>query len=278
MYKTKPYLLFEIQDGKVFQNSTSTLVLTSQSMIRFLENLETDKSLLTSEERIKEYFPNNHTDALKFLLDNGIIYKEKLPHFRFDEVHVVSNSKVFNEAVLYFSQDMEFTTILHAFESKPLDMHRLRENTLCLVFLNPFNLKIHEKIATEMRTIACISKFIFYYNHSLYMSNFHKPSWVNPCPKCFFYNVEAQLRGGPRNLSKNFQSMIDMMYVKETMFDIEAVLAPHDLLGVMNVLFTQIKSSTEFNSYTNVVHSFTQDFIKVNTDYAIHWELCDCYE
>jgi McbB family protein len=281
MYKIKPYLLFDLEGGKgkALQNNTSTVVVTSPAMARFLEALETNRTLIDSEESLKDYFPNNTEQALQFLLSNGIIYEYQKPVFTFEDIHIISNSKVFSDVFGLFFSDIFEGIKFHNDFSYGDKIDFLDDDSLCIIFLNPFSLGKFEKLVDSVSVHNCIVKVAFYYNHSLYLSNYHKPSWKNPCPKCFFYSLEAQLRSENKiEGSYNFQTLVDILYLKEIKFDFACVLKPYHLLGMMNTMLYQLDNPNEINSFANSVHDFKPGTHLFNADYAYHWEMCDCYE
>jgi len=277
MYKARPYLLFELEEGKtLLQNNTSTVVLSNKQIVQFLMALEQDKSLLNSADALSEFFQNNTHQVITFMLANGIIYKEEVPALAFKNVHIVSNLKIFSELFYKFSAgvfDNVYTVDID------LSGSNITEDDLCIVFLNPFELGEFEKLMGAIHKTNCIVKAIFCYNHSIYMANYHKPSWKNPCPKCFFYSLEAQLRGkGTSHGGMNFQTLVDVIYLKDIKFNAQAILEPYHLLGVINTLFNQLTHIRSFGDDVNLAHDFKLETGTVNADYTYHWEMCDCYE
>jgi len=277
MYKVKPYLLFETNKGTALQNNVATIFVTNTNMINFLVALEKDKTLVNSSSQIDAYFSGNSEKAIQFLLENKVIYEVTKPLFEFNEIHVISNSELFMDVFALFSKDMTYDVQVHNPDCCDTTFSFLNNKSLCIIFLNPFDLNKFEGFLDVICKYDCIIKPMFYYNHAIYMANYHRPSWKNPCPRCFFYSLEAQLRTGNYS-SVTFQTLIDMLYIREVKFDLEAILSPHHLLGVMNVLFSQLNSVQSFNSFVSAVHDFKLESITVNMDYSYHWELCDCYE
>jgi len=279
MYKARPYLLFDTQEGTILQNNIATVLLKNDKIINFLRNLETNKSLLQSEEKIRVHFPNNYTEAINFMLANSIISQDKFPVFKFDDIHIISNSQVFSDFFASLSKDVCENVNFYDIISYDTELGFLSDKSLCVVFLNPFDLREYIKLNDEIAKHDCIVKFIFYYGHNIYISNYHKPSWKNPCPKCFFYSLEAQLRGDQKGGgSINFQTLIDIFYIRDVRFNSEATLKAHHLLGVMKALFDQFAETHKINSFVNIVHELTLESSYVNTDYAYHWEMCDCHD
>ncbi|MCL2249526.1 MAG: McbB family protein [Oscillospiraceae bacterium] len=279
MYKVKPFLLFDLNDGALLQNNEVTIHLKKQSMIKFLRELQEDRTIINSQLSIGEHFPNNAEHAVQFLLTNKVIFEEIKPTFNFTDIIVYSNSQMFIEIFEFLAKGSLENVRFDSFEDGKFDFRDFHEDSLVILFFNPLELRIYEKTVETIRKIGCAVKVIFYYNHSIYMSNFHKKKWYNPCPKCFFYVIEAQLRGASKSHgSVNFQTLIDILYLHETNFKIECILNPLRLLGVMNELLNQITSPNNINSFVNIVHEFSLESSYENSDYSYHFEMCDCYE
>ena len=278
MYKIRPFLIYDIEIGTVFQNGLNTVVVKNKEVIELLKDLDKGKELEISEEKLKSYFPNNFEAALKFILNNNIIYEEIKPVFSFKDLHVYSNCDAFKTTLDFFIKDIDF------FEKK--EIHDLenynylpKKDDLAIIFLNPFELGEFKNVVDKFKETGCVVKFIFYYNNSIYISNYYKPEWKNPCPKCFFYSLEAQLRSYGQNPEYlNFQTLVDMFSAKEIKFKSEALLKPHNFIGVMDALFNQFKNINNFNAIVNEVWEISVETTYTNTDYCYHFDMCDCYE
>lgn len=278
MYKIKPFLIYDIEVGTVFQNSTSTALVKNKKLINFLKDLEINKKNTITENELKNYFPNNFEETLHFILTNNIIYRKIEPIFSFNDLYIYTNCNVFKEVSQFFIKDLDSFGKIE-FHNLEKSYSLPKEDDLCIIFLNPFELVEFEKIVNKFKEIDCVVKYIFYYNHSIYISNFHKPSWKNPCPKCFFYSLESQLRSfGNINENLNFQTLVDMFSVKEAKFKSWFLPKPYNFISVFDVLFNQFKSLSDFNSIVNLVHEISIETTYINTDFCYPWDMCDCYE
>jgi McbB family protein len=148
-----------------------------------------------------------------------------------------------------------------------------------MIFLDPFIYNDFICLDKYMKEQNIITKFVFYYNYSLYITNFYKYSWHTPCPKCFLSNLESHLRGSQYTDGLNFQLLIDLIYKKNLNFPVSADISSYDLLSLMFFLKKQL---LEFESNENyVVNELCEISLENNQtvkDNSVYWEMCDCYE
>lgn len=144
--------------------------------------------------------------------------------------------------------------------------------------MNPFNLKEYISINQKMSSFNnIIVKNIFYYNNKIYLTNFYKKSWRNPCPLCFFSNLESHLKGLTNIKQYNFQTLLDIIYEKNPNFSVEAKLERYDYIPVINAIQMEFVSENK-NREIDKVKSISLENYNVRYDYAYHSRGCDCYE
>lgn len=279
MYTIKSYLIHDIDDGCILQNGISTVIIKNDKLKRFLENVEQKGVQKISVDFIKQEFQEQYDDVTKFLLENQIIFEYHEPDLNWNKIWVISNDHTFSNYFKYSIEGSGEDIINLTITDNELDLDNLKENDLCIVFLNPFDINKYIEICDLIKEKNAIIKTVFFYNHSIYISNFHKKDWFNPCPKCFFYSLETQLRGGlTPNGSFNFQTLIDLLYSNEVKFNIETKLNPVDLITTMNVLSRDLRHTGNVNNIINNVYEIGLNLNELNEDIAYHWEMCDCYE
>ena len=144
------------------------------------------------------------------------------------------------------------------------------------IFLNPFNLEKYIEVCNQLIETKMTLRTSFFYNHSIYISNLYKKGWYNPCPKCFFYALETQLRASISS-SINFQTMMDLIYTKNSRFNVVSDLTHLDLNTIMTLLLKDIKFKENLNTINNV-YELDLGTYRLTEDSSYHWELCDCYE
>ena len=122
-----------------------------------------------------------------------------------------------------------------------------------------------------------VSRLGFYYNHNLFLSNYYKTEWYNPCPICFFGNLESSLRGKSKAFNTtSFQTLMDLIYKREPKFEIKNNFSNYSILLFVNTLLDELNYIN--NSHVNNVKYIDFNRNIVISDQSIHWELCDCYE
>ncbi|EJH6411503.1 McbB family protein, partial [Enterococcus faecalis] len=129
-------------------------------------------------------------------------------------------------------------------------------------------------IAKEKNVVV---KIIFSYNHHIYFSNFYKREWYNPCPICFFSELESQLRGEITSDTANFQTIIDLLYTKSQNFAIEYPLQKDDYFTIVYTIMRNLDSDLMKCDLDEVLSIDLNNHL-VTKDIAYHWGYCDCYE
>ena len=156
-------------------------------------------------------------------------------------------------------------------------MFLFKNTDLLIVFFNPFNLDKMNQIDLFAKKKNILVKFIFPYNNKIYFTNFYKKSWYNPCPMCFFYMLESQLRGETEENNINFQTLLDLLYAQKAIFDIHLPLDSSVYLQIIYHLARYLRNMPDDNKLDEVLEICLKDF-SVNRDIACHWGYCDCYE
>lgn len=277
MYKFKPFLLYHLkEDNYVIQNGEATVIITNNKLVDFLKYLEEEKTLECTDEIFEEYFDDQAPAAIEFLKHNHIISdNQTLPNnIKFENKFLISNDNTFKD---YFN----ITFSGYEFNYMNVDEclnYSFKENDLIIIFLNPFNLNEYRNLCDIVKETKAIIKMIFYYNHSLYITQYYKQSWYNPCPKCFYYSLETQLRGDINKGSFNFQTLVDLIYKQKPMFKLEANLLPKDFVIIMYILTKDFNNPSNLVNNINKVYEIDLLTMKINEDNCYHWEVCDCYE
>ena len=92
---------------------------------------------------------------------------------------------------------------------------------LYFIIQNPFDYIDFVNITDNLRELQAYTVVCFAYNSTLYMSNLYKKEWYNPCPKCFFSNIETSLRAKSKvTANATFQTIVYLIYNKETSFQV----------------------------------------------------------
>lgn len=274
MYKVNSYLINSFNDSCVIQTGTSTTVVQNQQLVEFLFYIENKKIKSLTDSDLEREFSDSKDIVVEFLLGNDILKMVKEPFFKYDKVWVISNDDIFNNLFNKFGNSvMPNIEIL-----EDDDFSKIKSNDMIVLFFNPFHLEKYINLMDSIKEKEAIIKTVFYYNHSIYVSNYYKKDWRNPCPKCFFYSLETQLRGTLSSNELNFQTIIDIIYEQNGLFNIEAELETIDYLKPIDILLSDIKFNKNPNQFVNKVYEISISKGTINQDYAYHWELCDCYD
>ena len=273
MYKIQPYIWQDIIKGQtIFQTKNSIVVVTNKKLRDFLVNLESEKVIELDDTILDSYFDEKEKGkVISFLLENGILTEKILKKMYIDQTVVLSNDDNFSKSMHFNLNDIKVINI------DEINTFNFKKNDLLIIFLNPFRLKILKKITQFIKTRNLIAKFIFSYNNSIYFSNFYRQSWYNPCPLCFFYALESQLRGDNSENNINFQTIIDILYAQEAEFSINLPLDSSVYLQIVYVLSKYLNKIPDDRQLDEVLELNLKDY-SISKDIAYHWGYCDCYE
>lgn len=276
MYKIIPFIWYELNENETFfQTKSASIVITNKKIITMLKDLERQQQTILDEKTVLNYFESEMvTKVLSFLENNKLLEKIKK-----------TNDKLTN--IVLHSDDVEFTKLFeYAFSERfsisyENDISDLEvkdiSSDLLIVFLSSFSFKKFERIVQISKIKNIIVKIIFSYNHHIYLSNYYKAEWVNPCPICFFAELESQLRGEVTTGTTNFQTIIDLLYTKSQTFSIKYPLQRDDYFTIIYTIMKNIDSDMS-NCELDEVLSIDLNNHSISKDIAYHWGYCDCYE
>lgn len=273
-YNIKPYLYYKTQDGHfMLQNKVNSLAVNNRHLIEFLTYLEKEDINKISENQIHEFFDNNNSFANKvtaFLENNDIIMADSKKEINFSMMKLLEYGN--NNLLKTVEEHVEGATVIN-------NINMIKDDDLLIVLINPFSLENLKSITDSLSSFNdLVYKIIFPYNNSIYISNYHSRKWNNPCPKCFFYALESQLRGSiSGDLSFNFQTMVDLFYTHNVEYKYEGLLERSDFIPVTNIL---LRDSLKINMDSDIddVYRINLSNYDVTKDTNYYWEMCDCYE
>lgn len=276
MYKIIPFIWYDLSENKTFfQTKESSVVITDEKLICMLKELEVSELTELDEKIIMGFFEKEITkDIIIFLEENKIIKEFQDKKSDFKNIILHSNDSEFSDLFKFTFSDEYLIYMVDSLNS--LKNIKLT-NELLVVFFNPFKFKEYEDIVKFAQESNITIKIIFSYNHHIYITNFYKKEWFNPCPICFFSELESQLRGEITNNTTNFQTMIDLLYSKSEKFHVEYPLVKKDYFTSMYVLMRNMNSNLEYCDLNEVLSINLRDNC-INKDISYHWGYCDCYE
>lgn len=277
MFKIYPFIITNYDDMSVLQNSINTVILKNKDMIDFFNWVDAKAEYEVSIQKISGFFNEITDDAIEFMKSNNLIEIITPKKISFKNVVVVSNDVTFLNSIKFNSGGHRENFIYEELQDNLSDYKIKGNDDLYIFFLNPFNYKRFTELVNIVRNNNVLCRFAFYYNYNIFLSNYYKKDWVNPCPLCFFGNLESSLRGKYSALNTvSFQTLLDLIYKKDPKFQIENLFTNYSISPLVNVILNELDIND--NSLINNVQYI--DFNKniVLMDEAIHWELCDCYE
>lgn len=276
LYKIIPFIWHDInEEDTFFQTKNASVVIKNKQLIYMLKELEEKEIVEINEDIFLNYFKKEHVKkVILFLENNKLIKKSISKNIKFEKIILFCNDSDFSELFNYaYSKDFKVKV-----ENSLLGVkENILDNCLLIVFLNPFHWKKYEEITELAKKTNVIVKMIFSYNHHTYLSNFYKNEWMNPCPMCFFSELESQLRGEVTENSLNFQTIIDLLYSKSEKFNIEYPLDRKNYIAIIYTLMKNLNPNLE-NCDLDEVLSINLTDCSINKDIAYHWGYCDCYE
>ncbi|HHD1613185.1 TPA: McbB family protein [Enterococcus faecalis] len=276
MYKVNPFIWHDLSEKETFfQTKLSSIIITNKNLVRMLKYLEKNEVINFEESLLSNYFRSNMiNNVLVFLEENKLIKKLDIENNKVNEVLVYTDDSEFSELFDYvFSEKF---TISHQSSISHLESKNM-DGKLLIVFLKAFNFKEYENIVNIAKEKNVVIKIIFSYNHHIYFSNFYKREWYNPCPICFFSELESQLRGEITSDTANFQTIIDLLYTKSQNFAIEYPLQKDDYFTIVYTIMRNLDSDLMKCDLDEVLSIDLNNHL-VSKDIAYHWGYCDCYE
>ncbi len=271
-WNIEPYIWIKNSDKTIIQTRKNTVFITSEALANFLIKIE-QEGLICLDTDIIEKSIENPDQAVTFLLENGIITKNITPIINEKkEIRYISNDKFFCKHLKLMQTD----NFIEMDEIKNLSIDELSQfDGLTIFFLNPFSQELLERLTEKIKLSNITAQCIFTYNNKVYFSNIYKKDWYNPCPLCFFSELEAQLRNGAGDNNMSFQTLLDIFYEKEGCFTSKLPLNSQDYYMIIANI---IKRTCSSRINVNVVFELDLNDYSTKEDVAYHWGYCDCYE
>ena len=276
MYKIIPFIWYDLNEKETFfQTKESSVIITNNFLISMLKKLESLEVVELEETMLLEYFNNESLEnVIRFLKENRLIKEKENMELNFNNIILYTNDSEFSELFRYtFAEEYSIIIVNSLTELKKFKFN----DELLFCFLNPFKFQEYEEIVEIGNNENTILKIIFSYNHHAYISNYYKKDWMNPCPRCFFSELESQIRGEITNNTTNFQTIIDILYSKSENFSVEYPLTKKDYISIIYVLMRNMNSNLEHCDIDEVLSINLKDN-SISKDIAYHWGYYDCYE
>lgn len=272
-----PFLIINYEEFSVAQNYKNINIINDKSLIKLLNRIDTEQISQISEELIFEYFGSRSEEAIKYMLDKSLICEKAEIILKYNKIILCSNDEKFLESFKYNSEGINIDIEYYKLDDKYNIDKPCNSDELYLFFLNRFNYKNYKNLVKIIKEKNILAKISFFYNNKIYVSNYYKKSWYNPCPLCYFSHVESSIRAHSELASQiSYQTILELIYKEDIDFKIENKFSNSDILVLINTIIDEIKNIR--NVRENEVKSIDYMSNSISYDTAIHWELCDCYE
>ncbi|NEW63121.1 McbB family protein [Granulicatella sp. zg-ZJ] len=270
MYKVNPFILSYLEESVVVQNSKGIFMTSDEKLISLLEYIDKEQIKKIDIKEIIDFLNNiDVNEVINLMISNFILKEDKLSLYHsmyIDKFSVITDNKVIQNILNFVESE---NIILEEIISLEADTQ--------IIILIPFNFKKLQDICSVLNNRNIQFTIVFPYNSKFYITNLYKKEWCNPCPRCFFSNLECSLRGFSKMYDMiNFQSIIDMIYFENTLFEIETPINKVDFLVIINEICKFFKR--DINYLANTVIEIDINDYTVKYDTCMHWELCDCCE
>ncbi|CYU71990.1 McbB family protein [Streptococcus suis] len=266
MYRFNPFIINHIESKAIVQSINGITVIENSKLIQYLEMIDSTGESYCLIEDIQQYFPEQTSEIVQFLTEANLIYELERNRKKIRNIGVYTNNGDLKEIIKKIGVDIS------VFE----DISQLKKFDCIFIFLNIFTPVKLYKICDDFRNYEIPFCIAFVYNSKIYISNLYLKSWYNPCPKCFFSNLESELRGFSQYEAEiSFQTIIDVIYSKNVAFEINTPLSNEFLIYVVNEIIKLKHSDTDISAFRIKEIDFKGS---VRYDVATNFELCDCFE
>lgn len=284
-YEILPFFLYKgVND--LLQNEHGITVINNKELSNML--LEWDKTLKKSVSYSELYsiFQNDTNDLISFLIEKKVLKIKQPLSIKIRNILIVSDDiriKSNLYSYLVYKNEANIQKLITVDTRNILNM-KLSPNDLVIVSLTKYNDKYAEALRELIISSNSFLLFGYYYAGNYYIDNFYKAEWYNPCHKCNFENIKAQLR--INNTEEiNYQEIIDDIYKADSEVIISAKLPNYQKDIISLELFLRLHDFIGDGNYSNIkpdslsiVEKIDLTTNKISKDFSIHWELCDCYE
>lgn len=277
-YHFFPYIINDFREQEIIvQNINNIVILKDKNIVKMFQEADKLGYETLDSELLDKYFGNDKKEVVEYLIEKKLIYEEEEYKENVKRVNIYTNDDVIYESLIFNIENNLDVNISfkyrNIYELLEEDFDNI-DNSLNIIVLNPFNYKVYCMLVEKIMKYDSIFQLIFYYNSKFYFSNYYRTVLKNPCPICFFSKIESELRAEAKIHLNSYQIIIDLIYRKKSMFETYLKMKRNIALPIINLVNNQINNIGN-NSFKNV-NSLDIKTGKIETDIAIHWELCEC--
>lgn len=285
-YKINNFIYHELPNKQIVVQSQNGIVeVFEDGMKNFIKII--DKEMPSKEitaANLQNYFGRNTTEAIEFLISYGILSQIEDLNFAINRIIFATNDiKLYNLVnFLHSNQDADnlFTAVLN---ENDLNDFSFDSQDLLVCFFNPYDRNLIKKTKGVADKYNMLIQIGYVYNNDVFIDNFYRESWKNPCHFCNINNIRNQLRTEVFE-EVTYQHILDDIFEKDSTFKVETAFNQSQIVFLCNTLlmnvnkFINIPRNTNYTGdLLNIIKLNMEDY-SVVVDTAVHWELCDCYD
>ena len=279
LYRFDQFIMMDLSDKEsIIQNTSGITKINHPQVIEFLKIIDRENVLTVEHKYIEDFFKELTPRVIEFFEKSSIINEVKKKE-EYSQILFFSNDKTINKSLNFNLEGssiefrIECIKSAESIDNKILEISNI-EDFLIIVVLNPFDYNMFVKSNDLLRKRNLKVVYCIGYNSKFYITNIFKREWHNPCPKCFFSQLEASLRAKNRNShSVTFQTIVDLIYSKNIKYTPELPVSNRNVIGLVQKLLSFDELDVERHA-----NEIIEIDLKGETQYdqPIHWELCDC--
>ncbi len=279
-YKLIPYLIHTDKNLTIIQNERTTCVLNDENLIDFFNLYDSSYDLSFTLSELKEKYGEKANWCLDYLLENALAIEIEQSRTEVNEIKFFVDSNEIIKSLKFNFLGMDKICSMNYIDSKDSDLSifdDLKGDDIAYIILSSFNFSSYTKLANKLRERNIIHKFVFYYNYSFYFTNYFRYEWHNPCPLCFFCNLEGSLMAESKLTQKiSFQTLMDLVYTKTSYFNTEIILDNYKTLQLVSEVSKDVGELRDYS--IKLIKQLNMYNFNTNYDIATHWEVCVCHE
>lgn len=277
IYKVPPFIISSYDDFSVVQNSKSTVLIKDSTIAQYFKNVEESKKDIFKFNELLEIFEGKVGIVIDFCLKNNLIEYYEEVDLEYNDLFILSNDSSFIDSCIFNLDQIVNSKFLNYDKYGVMEMPEIPEKSLVTIFLNPFTYNDFLEISNKLSKDDITFRIAFYYEHRIYITNYYKKTWYNPCPICFFSNLRSALSSYSNvSGSLSFQNLLELIYEKDPGFKLQVNLNNGNILNLIYLISTTIDIDDNYKVNNTYVFDYINNIF--GSDRAFYWDLCDCYE
>lgn len=268
IYSFSNFIYSENKENFVVQSINGVTVVSDKSLQSLIRYVDSKNLCEFDEQLILKFFEVSEVDdVINFLLENSLIKIKDDIDGNFENLAFYTTDETLIE-LLKFINISKFKVVSN--------LENIENYNSVVVFMNKLSNIEYENIVNDLISKNIPFLISFFYNSSFYITNLFKKSWYNPCPKCFYANLQASLRCYDKmSNSISFQTVVDILFSKSSEFVLNTPINKEYYIHYLSEILKILNRDFQQNSKRIVQIGLNGE---THYDVPIHFELCDCFE